>query len=73
MNLKGKFEGDMPNKDLHKFEAKLTLDHSRTISISGDKQLLYRGTKLKNTRLIYGLVIYTGKNTKIILNSESES
>lgn len=44
-----------------------------TVLISGDKQLLYRGTKLKNTKFIYGLVVYTGKNTKIILNSESES
>lgn len=35
--------------------------------------MLYRGTKLKNTKFIYGLVIYTGKNSKIILNSESES
>lgn len=42
---------------------------SSIISISGDKQLLYRGTKLKNTKFIYGLVIYTGRNSKIILNS----
>lgn len=37
--------------------------------IEGDKQLLYRGAKLRNTELIYGLVIYTGKNTKIMKNS----
>ena len=41
--------------------------------LSGDKQLLYRGARLKNTREAYGLVIYTGKNTKIIQNMESES
>jgi magnesium-transporting ATPase (P-type) len=41
--------------------------------IEGDKQLLYRGARLKNTKWIYGLVIYTGRNTKIIMNSDSSS
>jgi len=31
---------------------------------------LYRGAKLKNTKWIYGLVIYTGKNTKIMMNMD---
>jgi len=44
-----------------------------TIVYEGDKQLLYRGAKLKNTKWILGLAIYTGKNTKIMLNSESSS
>lgn len=39
----------------------------------GDKQYLFRGAKLKNTKWIYGLVVYTGKLTKIMLNSESTS
>ena len=43
------------------------------ITIQGDKQLLYRGARLKNTKWVYGLAIYTGKNTKIMLNSESSS
>jgi phospholipid-transporting ATPase len=71
MDFQGKFEGDIPDKDLHKFEAKIQMDTSNIVSISGDKQLLYRGTKLKNTKFVFGLVVYTGKNTKIILNSES--
>ena len=44
-----------------------------TIVFEGDKQLLYRGARLKNTEWIYGLVIYTGMNTKIMLNAESSS
>jgi phospholipid-transporting ATPase len=34
---------------------------------------MYRGAKLKNTKWIYGLVVYTGKVTKIMLNSESSA
>ena len=44
-----------------------------TIVFEGDKQLLYRGARLKNTKWILGLVIYTGKNSKIMMNSDSSS
>ena len=46
---------------------------SQNIVYEGDKQLLYRGARLKNTKWVLGLVIYTGRNTKIMLNSESSS
>lgn len=44
---------------------------AKRILFEGEKQFLYRGAKLKNTKWIYGVVIYTGKNTKVMLNSES--
>lgn len=44
-----------------------------TIRYYKDKQLLYRGARLKNTKWIYGLAIYTGRNTKIMMNSDSSS
>lgn len=44
---------------------------TKRILFEGEKQYLYRGAKLKNTKWIYGVVIYTGKLTKIMLNSES--
>lgn len=47
--------------------------NNETMVIEGDKQLLYRGARLKNTKWIYGLVIYTGKNTKIMMNADSSS
>lgn len=50
----------------------LTKSHEEII-IEGDKQLLYRGTRLKNTKWIYGLAIYTGRNSKIIMNSKSSA
>jgi phospholipid-transporting ATPase len=46
---------------------------SKKIVIEGDKQLMYRGAKLKNTKWIVGLVVYTGRVTKIMLNSESSA
>lgn len=67
--IKGTFSGDEPNKNLHEFSGEIKLVSGEHIVLSGDKQLLYRGARLKNTKKIYGLVIYTGKNTKIILNS----
>ena len=49
------------------------MSSGKQLIISGDRQLLYRGARLKNTKIVYGLVIYTGKNSKIILNMEIES
>lgn len=46
---------------------------SDPLIFEGDKQLLYRGARLKNTKYIIGLSIYTGKNTKIMINAQSSS
>jgi magnesium-transporting ATPase (P-type) len=36
-----------------------------------NKQLLYRGSRLKNTEQIWGLVAYAGHCSKIMLNSQA--
>jgi phospholipid-transporting ATPase len=73
-NISGIWYGSLPDKELHKFSSKLKLDGmSDPLIFEGDKQLLYRGARLKNTKYILGLSIYTGKNTKIMINSESSS
>lgn len=71
-SLSGNWKGIVPDKELHKFSSSLKMQDD-TIVFEGDKQLLYRGARLKNTKWIYGLVIYTGKNTKIMMNSDSSS
>ena len=44
-------------------------DNKNYIEIPLDvKQLLLKGAKLKNTEYIYGIVLYTGNNNKIMLN-----
>jgi magnesium-transporting ATPase (P-type) len=70
-NLCGSWKGILPNKELHEFSSNLTLQSGETINYYKDKQLLYRGARLKNTKWIYGLSIYTGRNSKIMMNSDS--
>lgn len=70
-NIEGYFYGIPPDEELHKFSSKIELKSGEVLTIEGDKQLLYRGTRLKNTKWIYGLAIYTGRNSKIIMNSKS--
>jgi magnesium-transporting ATPase (P-type) len=43
------------------------------VDFNSDHQFLYKGSKLKNTEWVWGLVIYTGVNTKIMLNSQTYS
>lgn len=51
----------------------MVLSTGETVNYYKDKQLLYRGARLKNTKWIYGLTIYTGRNSKIMMNSDSSS
>lgn len=51
----------------------MVLSTGESVTYYKDKQLLYRGARLKNTKWIHGLVIYTGRNTKIMMNSDSAS
>lgn len=62
-----------PNKDLYKFDGRMQLpsmiSHNKeVISLSNDNMLL-RGMSLRNTEFIYGIVVYTGFETKIQKNS----
>ena len=51
----------------------MAIDGQDAINFEKDKQLLYRGARLKNTKWIYGLAIYTGRNSKIMMNADSSS
>ena len=65
-DLEGVIECDPPNEYLESFEA-TTSSHDINANkpfISNQKQLLLRGTTLKNTPWILGYAVYCGANTK---------
>ena len=68
------FEGSVqclpPNKNLEVFDATLKNSKSReSVSLSKMNTML-RGCQLRNTEWVVGLVVYTGKETKIQKNVE---
>ena len=69
-NEKGKencyIEVDQPNKDINKINGKIIFD-GKTI-LFDIKNTAIRGATLKNTKFIYGIIIYTGNETKIMKN-----
>nr|CAD7607049.1 unnamed protein product [Timema genevievae] len=67
----GAFDGEIicetPNNLLNKFEGTLTWKGKR-YSLDNDKVVL-RGCVLRNTQWCYGVVIFAGKDTKLMQNS----
>jgi len=61
-----------PNEFIYEFDGKLCIDNDiiKTNQVYLDKNsFLLRGCSLKQTKFIYGFVVYIGHNTKIMKNS----
>ncbi|CAF1349117.1 unnamed protein product, partial [Didymodactylos carnosus] len=69
--LQGTIECELPNRHLYDFAGTLKLANVAHPIPLGSDQILLRGSQLKNTGWVYGLVIYTGKETKLMMNSSS--
>lgn len=69
--LVGQFDGEIvcetPNNLLNKFDGTLTW-RGRKYALDNDKIIL-RGCVLRNTQWCYGVVIFAGKDTKLMQNS----
>ncbi|XP_014610323.1 PREDICTED: phospholipid-transporting ATPase ID isoform X6 [Polistes canadensis] len=69
--LIGQFDGEIvcetPNNLLNKFDGTLTW-RGRKYALDNDKIIL-RGCVLRNTQWCYGVVIFAGKDTKLMQNS----
>lgn len=63
---------ESPNDQLYKFEGTLNLGSENPLANDAfsldHNNLLLRGTSLKNTEWIYGLVVYSGHDTRIMKN-----
>eukprot|EP00359_Climacostomum_virens_P001863 CAMPEP_0204898568 /NCGR_PEP_ID=MMETSP1397-20131031/1370_1 /ASSEMBLY_ACC=CAM_ASM_000891 /TAXON_ID=49980 /ORGANISM="Climacostomum Climacostomum virens, Strain Stock W-24" /LENGTH=1118 /DNA_ID=CAMNT_0052066443 /DNA_START=715 /DNA_END=4071 /DNA_ORIENTATION=+ len=66
--IQGTIMCDHPSMNMHKWNCKALI--GETWEPMGMLQLLMRGCVLKNTDRAYGLVVYTGAESKIVLNSK---
>ena len=68
----GHIKCEPPNNNLSKFEGRLILNEGKleeTICPLDNDNILLRGTVLRNTDWCYGVVIFAGKDTKLMQNS----
>jgi len=71
--MEGKIECELPNASIYNFEGimKLKFDgNTSDIGLETDHMLL-RGMSVRNTEKCYGLIIFTGHETKVMKNSEA--
>lgn len=69
--LGGRIKSEQPNSSLYTYEATLTMrtgGGEKEIPLQPD-QLLLRGATLRNTPWIYGIVVFTGHETKLMRNA----
>ncbi|XP_033107552.1 probable phospholipid-transporting ATPase IM [Anneissia japonica] len=66
-NFNGEVQCEAPNNRLDRYEGTLNWGEEK-FSLNND-QLLLRGCRIRNTQWCYGIVIFAGKDTKLMQNS----
>ena len=69
--LSGRVRSEQPNSSLYTYEATLTMaagGGEKELPLAPD-QLLLRGATLRNTPWVYGIVVFTGHETKLMRNA----
>lgn len=70
MNFRANIQCEAPNRHLYEFNGVLRETNKQSIPLGPD-QLLLRGAMLRNTKWAFGVVIYTGHDTKLMQNNTS--
>ncbi|KAJ3221416.1 hypothetical protein HK099_003538 [Clydaea vesicula] len=67
VNFEGIIKSELPNNSLYTYEGTLRYNHKE---LALDPiSLLLRGAVLRNTRWVYGVVVFTGHETKLMKNA----
>ena len=63
---------DLPNPEINQLNGKMdiTFEKEKMIFPLEQRQMLLKGTKLRNTEWIVGIIVYTGHNTKLMQNAK---
>ena len=65
--LSGVVNCERPNRHLYEFSGNIDLESQTEIIPVGRESVLLRGAKLENTNWVFGFVIYTGKDSKLLM------
>nr|XP_012138292.1 PREDICTED: probable phospholipid-transporting ATPase IA isoform X4 [Megachile rotundata] len=68
MNFRANIQCEPPNRHLYEFHGVLRETNKQSVALGPD-QVLLRGAMLRNTRWVFGVVIYTGHDTKLMQNN----
>ncbi|KAI9179474.1 aminophospholipid translocase [Blastocladiella emersonii ATCC 22665] len=68
--LGGVVESEQPNNSLYTFDGTMRLSTGATVPLD-PSQILLRGAQLRNTPWIYGLVVFTGHESKLMRNASA--
>ncbi|XP_053539167.1 phospholipid-transporting ATPase IF isoform X2 [Ictalurus punctatus] len=73
--LQAVVECQQPEPDLYRFVGRITVTQygEEIVRPLGPENLLLRGARLKNTKEIYGVAVYTGMESKMALNYKCKS
>ena len=67
--FRGRIDYEPPNKSIYTFSGTLHLENVPMPIALGPNNVLLRGSVLSNTEWAYGVVIYTGQDSKIQMNN----